>query len=174
MKRIKKFLTTLPDDCVYDVMPSPVGDLLLIASNKGLRCILWQDELNTDLCQSILVNYKVDSNNIFLNTTKQQLTEYFSNKRKTFNIKLDVIGTPFQKSAWQQLSQIPYGETINYGEQARRLSDSNKARAVGMANGMNPISIIIPCHRVIGKNGSLTGFGGGLDNKQFLLQLEQK
>jgi methylated-DNA-[protein]-cysteine S-methyltransferase len=103
---------------------------------------------------------------------QKQLREYFAGQRIYFSVPLVIAGTIFQKKAWEQLLSIPYGETISYGEQAKRLGDLKKARAVGAANGKNPISIIIPCHRVIGKNGNLTGFGGGLKNKQYLIELE--
>ncbi len=103
-----------------------------------------------------------------------QLDAYFNGNLKTFDLDLDIQGTEFQKSVWQELVKIPYGETIHYGEMARRIGNPNACRAVGMANGKNPISIIIPCHRVIGKDGSLTGFGGGMDVKKQLLEFEQK
>ena len=103
-----------------------------------------------------------------------QLDAYFNGNLKTFDLDLDIQGTEFQKSVWQELLKIPYGETIHYGEMAERIGNPNACRAVGMANGKNPISIIIPCHRVIGKDGSLTGFGGGMDVKKKLLELEQK
>ena len=103
---------------------------------------------------------------------KKQLGEYFAGKRTRFDIDLAPEGTPFQLAAWRQLRRIPYGETISYGEQARRMGRPKSSRAVGGANGENPISIIVPCHRVIGSDGRLTGFGGGLDVKRRLLELE--
>jgi methylated-DNA-[protein]-cysteine S-methyltransferase len=107
-----------------------------------------------------------------------QLDAYFDGSLKQFNLALDidfkVSGTPFQQRVWQELLNIPYGETISYGELANRIGNPKAFRAVGLANGKNPISIIIPCHRVIGKDGSLTGFGGGIDVKKQLLSLEQK
>jgi len=103
---------------------------------------------------------------------KKQLGEYFSGKRKTFDLKLAPEGTPFQLAAWKQLRRIPYGKTISYGEQARRMGNPKAARAVGAANRENPISIIVPCHRVIGADGKLTGYGGGLGKKKRLLDLE--
>ena len=112
--------------------------------------------------------------NLLQPQTEKQLSEYFSGKRKDFDIPLAPKGTVFQLMAWRELSKIPYGETISYGEQARRVGDIKKARAVGMANGQNPISIIIPCHRVIGSSGVLTGYAGGLDVKEKLLLHEQK
>ena len=106
--------------------------------------------------------------------TSQQLTEYFDGKRKTFNLPLALRGTDFQIKVWKALQNIPYGETRSYGEIAAITGNPKASRAVGMANNRNPIVIIIPCHRVIGHNGSLTGFGGGLELKRQLLELEQK
>jgi len=103
---------------------------------------------------------------------ESQLREYFAGKRTVFDIPLAPEGTEFQKLCWQQLARIPYGQTISYGEQARRLGRPNSARAVGAANGKNPIGIIIPCHRVIGASGNLTGFAGGIETKRKLLVLE--
>ena len=105
---------------------------------------------------------------------QQQLAEYFNGQRKVFELDLDPQGTDFQKKVWKQLIKIPYGQTVSYGELARRIGNPKASRAVGMANGRNPISIIIPCHRVIGSNGSLTGFGGGIEVKQYLLDLESR
>ena len=104
---------------------------------------------------------------------RAQLDAYFRGERKTFALPLDARGTPFQERVWQELVKIPYGRTISYGELACRIGNPKASRAVGMANGKNPIGIIIPCHRVIGKNGSLTGFGGGLDIKAKLLEFEK-
>ena len=103
-----------------------------------------------------------------------QLEAYFKGELKTFDLQLNLCGTCFQKRVWQELVNIPYGETVSYGELAERIGNPKACRAVGLANGKNPISIIIPCHRVIGKNGSLTGFGGGLDVKKKLLEMEKK
>lgn len=103
---------------------------------------------------------------------KKQLGEYFKGKRQKFDVKLAPDGTPFQLAAWRQLRKIPYGKTISYGEQAKRMGNPKASRAVGGANGKNPISIIVPCHRVIGASGKLTGFGGGLPKKKKLLDLE--
>ena len=103
----------------------------------------------------------------------KQLHEYFSGDRRTFDLPLDLKGTPFQLQAWHALLEIPYGETLTYGEQAVAISNPKAVRAIGLANGKNPISIIVPCHRVIGKNGTLTGYGGGIERKKFLLQLEK-
>jgi methylated-DNA-[protein]-cysteine S-methyltransferase len=105
---------------------------------------------------------------------RDQLEEYFKGERTRFDLELNLQGTVFQKKVWQELVKIPYGETISYGQLANRIGNPKASRAVGMANGKNPIAIIVPCHRVIGKNGSLTGFGGGLEVKKTLLELEQQ
>ena len=101
-----------------------------------------------------------------------QLAEYFAGERREFDLALDPQGTSFQLAAWRQLEEIPYGETITYGEQARRLGQASAARAVGAANGRNPLAIVVPCHRVVGADGKLVGFGGGLEAKRYLLNLE--
>lgn len=145
-------------------MASPVGALTLIASPQGLHGILWE----TDECP-VLPRSPAEPTIV---ATRQQLQEYFEGKRKIFDLPLAPTGTDFQIQAWNQLLHIPYGHTRSYGEQAAGLGDKKKARAVGMANGRNPISIVIPCHRVIGSNGALVGFGGGLDIKAILLRLE--
>jgi len=107
-----------------------------------------------------------------LDQTVQQLQEYFSGTRTEFKIPVAPDGTDFQKAVWQELQKIPYGQTISYIELARRMGDEKKTRAVGLANGKNPISIVIPCHRVIGANGHLVGYGGGIENKRWLIDFE--
>ncbi len=166
-------LQKLPSDAAYDEMPSPVGTLTIIGSPLGLHAILWDSDRPHSACETIINTLSRSATETVIIATKQQLSEYFQGQRQIFDLPLVFNGTPFQNQAWQQLLQIPYGQTISYGEQARKIGDKNKARAVGMANGLNPISIVIPCHRVIGSNGRLVGFGGGLNNKAFLLQLEQ-
>ena len=104
---------------------------------------------------------------------REQLAEYFAGERQTFDVPLKLAGTPFQQRVWQELTRIPYGETITYAELARRMGKPTAMRAVGHANGRNPVSIIVPCHRVIGASGKLTGYGGGRDKKEFLLALER-
>ena len=107
-----------------------------------------------------------------LRAARRELEEYFAGDRREFSLALEPVGTPFQMRVWQALQTIPYGETISYGELARRIGNPGAVRAVGLANGRNPLSIIVPCHRVIGADGSLTGYGGGLERKRFLLALE--
>lgn len=150
-------------------MASPVGTLTLVASEKGLAAILWE---NDDPARVPLGALTEDGEDPVLQETERQLDEYFSGKRKTFSIPLDFNGTDFQKAVWNALLTIPYGETRSYGEIAVQLGNPKAVRAVGAANGRNPISIIAPCHRVIGSNGKLTGFAGGLEAKSLLLRLE--
>ncbi len=164
----KKIMKSLPENATYDEVNSPVGTLTIITSPKGLHAVLWDNEPNN------LKKYARSKNEKTILQTKKQLKEYFEGKRKVFDLPLVLDGTDFQIQAWKQLSKIPYAKTLSYGEQAAKIGDKNKARAVGMANGKNPISIIIPCHRVIGANGKLVGFGGGLDKKEYLLKLEQR
>lgn len=148
-------------------MNSKVGPLYLVASEKGLKGVLWRKPsismgpVNSDAIQDIL------------QATEQQLKEYLEGRRQTFDLILDVDGTEFQKKVWQQLSRIPYGKTCSYKDIAVLLNDKNASRAVGTANGRNPISIIVPCHRVISSDGSLGGYAGGLDIKTQLLTLEK-
>jgi methylated-DNA-[protein]-cysteine S-methyltransferase len=168
-------LQCLPENIAYDVMNSPVGTLTILASPMGVHRILWQHEISTQTAKgAMLATIKHDPHLAMILKVKQQLTEYFQGKRQVFDVPICLEGSAFQIQAWQELRKIPYGQTISYKEQARRIGDTRKARAVGMANGANPISIIVPCHRVIGSNGKLTGFGGGLENKAFLLHLESK
>ncbi len=155
-----------PVTAVFDELETPVGLLKIIASERGVHAIVWEHESIPPIAR--------DKKHPLIIKVKQQLTEYFKGTRQQFDLPLAPMGTAFQLQAWQALRKIPYGKTISYGEQAKRLGDKNKARAVGMANGKNPISIVVPCHRVIGANGQLTGFGGGLENKAWLLGHEQK
>jgi methylated-DNA-[protein]-cysteine S-methyltransferase len=150
-------------------MPSPVGRLKLIGSDRGLAAILWEkDRPNRVRVKAT----KKDPEHPVLVETQRQLEEYFAGERRTFTVTLDFIGTDFQKSVWVELLKIPFGETRTYGQIAKKLGNANAMRAVGAANGRNPISIIAPCHRVIGASGKLTGFAGGLETKARLLNLE--
>lgn len=162
----------LPEECVYDEMNSPVGRLTIIASKDALHAILWETDCASELYKTLMKSLERFSNNKIIVETKKQLHEYFEGRRKKFELPLAPNGTEFQVQAWKQLQKIPYGQTISYGEQAEKMGDKKKARAVGMANGRNPISIVVPCHRVIGSNGKLVGFGGGLSCKQWLLDHE--
>lgn len=168
-----KGIRCLPSDAVYDEVNSPVGKLTLITSGHGLHAILWDIDRQNQKYEKIICDLRQSRNEKTILKTTHQLAEYFQGKRKIFDLPLVLNGTDFQHQTWQQLLKIPYATTISYGEQAAKIGDKNKARAVGMANGLNPISIVIPCHRVIGSNGHLTGFGGGLDKKEYLLNLEK-
>lgn len=156
----------------YSVIASPVGKLRLVCSDKALCAVLFENSRTTVLARDFLL--KKNDRHPLLVDAETQLAEYFAGQRTQFNLPLDAKGSVFQMKAWRELRNIPYGETISYGEQARRVGDAKKARAVGMANGRNPLSIIVPCHRVIGASGELTGFGGGLKVKKYLLDLEKK
>lgn len=156
-------------DYSYTYMNSPVGRLTLIGSDKGLAAVLWEnDRPNRVHAKAIREN---DEEPVLVET-KRQLQEYFEGKRDSFSIPLDMIGTGFQKQVWQALTTIPYGETRSYKQIAGQIGNLAAIRAVGAANGRNPVSIIVPCHRVIGSSGSLTGFAGGLQAKAYLLTLE--
>jgi methylated-DNA-[protein]-cysteine S-methyltransferase len=154
----------------YKVMESPIGQLKLVASNNGLVAILWEKDSPRRVLLSELV---ANERNSVLLETERQLSEYFSGKRKAFSIPLDMRGTRFQKDVWEALLAIPFGETRSYGQLAIQLGNPRATRAVGAANGRNPVSIIVPCHRIIGSSGKLTGFAGGLDRKAHLLGLEK-
>ena len=157
-------------ELVSTVMDTPVGPLTIVVSADGVRAILWPDE---DPDRGRPTTIPADADHPVIVATVAQLTEYFDGERQEFDLPLDPIGTDFQQAAWSALRTIPYGTTVSYGEQAARMGDRRKARAVGAANGRNPISIVVPCHRVVGSNGSLTGFAGGLDTKAWLLDHER-
>ena len=173
MKKAKAILA-LPKDATFDETNSPVGKLVIITSTAGLHAILWDIDMKNPVYRKMLVGLTRSKTEKTLLETKKQLSEYFKRERTLFDLPLILNGTDFQIQAWKQLLKIPYAKTISYGEQAKRLGDKNKARAVGMANGQNPISIVVPCHRVIGSNGNLVGFGGGLEKKAYLLELEKR
>jgi methylated-DNA-[protein]-cysteine S-methyltransferase len=154
---------------VYKTIVSPIGGLKLVANEKGLAAILWE---NDDPRRVPMGPASEDKMHPVLLEVEKQLGEYFSGKRKSFLVPLDFNGTEFQKQVWQALLTIPFGETRSYGQLARQLGKPKAARAVGAANGKNPIAIIAPCHRVIGSSGALTGFAGGLEAKADLLSLE--
>jgi len=142
---------------------SPIGVISIgTVNNKIASC---------DFVSHKMINDKLSP---FLGEVIEQFDEYFHGKRFKFNLELHLVGTDFQLKIWNELLKIPYGETISYKGLAKKIGNSNAARAVGNANGKNPISIIIPCHRVIGSNGNLTGYGGGTDRKQWLLDFEKK
>jgi methylated-DNA-[protein]-cysteine S-methyltransferase len=153
----------------YQDVESPVGRLRLMASGEALVGIWFSKGRDATRGESWMTNDSIP----VLERTRVQLAEYFGGKRRDFDLPLDPRGTDFQRRVWRLLLRIPYGETTSYGALARELGDAGAARAVGLANGSNPIPIVIPCHRVIGADGSLTGFGGGLAIKSALLDLER-
>jgi methylated-DNA-[protein]-cysteine S-methyltransferase len=149
---------------------TPVGVLTLVASDRGLRALLWP-KLSPQRA-GISPRPHRNPDHPILQQTTQQLDEYCAGSRTSFDVPLDLEGTRFQLAAWRSLADIPFGATTTYGRQAAALGTPTAARAVGAANGANPVCIVLPCHRVIGADGSLTGFGGGLPTKQWLLDHE--
>jgi methylated-DNA-[protein]-cysteine S-methyltransferase len=151
-------------------MASPVGTLTLVASDAGLAAILWE---NDDPDRVRLGTMIEEDSHPLLVETEAQLSDYFAGRRAAFTLPLAFEGTGFQRAVWAALLTIPFGETRSYGEIARQIGRPGASRAVGAANGRNPISIVAPCHRVIGANGKLTGFAGGLEAKAWLLDMER-
>ncbi|NQV96906.1 MAG: methylated-DNA--[protein]-cysteine S-methyltransferase [Acidimicrobiaceae bacterium] len=150
------------------VIATPIGKLTLVASAKGLCEVNFgSDKRAGTTFQSAVIRRHLD-------VTERQLREYFGGKRKRFSLKLDLSGTAFQESAWRALATIPYGQTISYSQQAKRIRKPLAVRAVGSANGKNPVAIVLPCHRVISADGSLGGYAGGLGIKRKLLALESR
>jgi methylated-DNA-[protein]-cysteine S-methyltransferase len=154
---------------VYATLASPVGQLTLTAANDSLTGVSFETSRRVHHLESA----REDAENPVLQLAAQQLREYFACERRAFDLPLAMEGTEFQKRVWAELLRIPFGKTRSYGEMAMLLGDPKCTRAVGLANGSNPIAIVIPCHRVIGASGSLVGFGGGLRNKSLLLDLER-
>lgn len=152
-------------------LQSPVGPLRLVASPQGLVAVLWPEdrEGRVRFASEPLPGHDA---NPHLRQAAAELREYFAGRRRSFGVALDPHGTEFQKSVWRALATIPFGETRSYAEIARQIKKPTASRAVGAANGRNPLSIIVPCHRVIGSNGALTGFAGGISAKEYLLRLE--
>ncbi len=159
---------TYPSDLFSVHVPSPVGPLLLVAGDTHLHGI-WFSKSRHPMPAGMQPR---DGDNAVLRETRTQLDAYFAGKRRGFELPLHPVGTAFQCAVWMALRDIPYGTTCSYSDIARGIGKPDAVRAVGAANGRNPIPIVVPCHRVIGADGSLTGFGGGLPTKQFLLQLE--
>lgn len=153
----------------FRIIDSPVGRLTLVARRDRLAAILWENDRPGRVRLDAMHE---DREHPVLLETERQLKEYFAGTRRRFDLPLDFAGTDFQKKVWQALLTIPFGETCSYSGIARQIGHPDAVRAVGAANGRNPISIVAPCHRVVGANGSLTGFAGGLDAKQWLLTLE--
>lgn len=165
-------MTTTMIETTYETreLDSPVGVLTLVASEVGLRAILWpgDDPRRAGLAGATLAPGRSG----VADEAAGQLAEYFAGERSAFDVPLDLQGTPFQRAAWEALATIPFGETRTYAEQAAHIGRPNATRAIGAANGRNPISIVLPCHRVVGSDGSLTGFAGGLEVKAALLAFE--
>jgi methylated-DNA-[protein]-cysteine S-methyltransferase len=155
----------------YKTIDSPVGRLKLVASDKGLVAVLWENDKPNRVRLGAMI---ADQRHPILLVTERQLEQYFAGERKTFSVPLDMRGTSFQKNVWEALLAIPFGETRSYGQLAKQLGNARAMRAVGAANGRNPVSIIVPCHRVIGSSGKLIGFAGGLETKARLLSLEEQ
>lgn len=175
---------TTTDMHYYTTYPSPLGELTLIATDKGLRAVAWSEEAwqNDEIdvaelppCDDQACKQMRSPDHPVLSATVEQLDEYFGSSRCEFDLPLDLRGTEFQQQAWRALATIPAGQTATYGEQAKRIGRPKAVRAVGNANGRNPVPIVLPCHRVIGSTGALTGYSGagGLDTKQFLLDHER-
>jgi methylated-DNA-[protein]-cysteine S-methyltransferase len=151
---------------ISTVLDSPVGSLTLISNGAALTDVQFENP-------RYAYTPAPAGNDAILDAARRQLDQYFAGKLRAFDLPLAPQGTAFQQRVWQALLAIPYGMTRSYGQQAAAIGSPQASRAVGLANGRNPISIIIPCHRVIGANGSLTGYGGGMERKQLLLELEQ-
>ena len=152
-----------------EIDDSPVGPLLLAGNSDALHVLAFGVGSRP---REIDAGWTLDTKGV-LTSVRTELDRYFAGKLRQFSAKLAFNGTAFQNRVWQELTRIPYGETISYLDLANRIDNPKAVRAVGLANGANPIAIIVPCHRVIGSNGSLTGFGGGLPNKRALLELEK-
>jgi len=159
----------VPAVYVSKTIPSPVGKLTLVGSDAGLAAILWENDNPRRVPLPIAHE---DATHPVLMEAAGQLDDYFAGRREQFNLRLDFHGTEFQKRVWNALLAIPFGQTRSYGQIAEEIGSPKAVRAVGAANGRNPISIVAPCHRVIGASGSLTGFAGGLEAKALLLELE--
>jgi methylated-DNA-[protein]-cysteine S-methyltransferase len=153
------------DELVTATVDTPIGTLTLVATVAGLRELRWPGAPPPDLPAGTSGP---------LERAADELTDYFAGRLQRFEVPLDLTGTAFQLRHWASLAAIPYGTTTTYGELARRQGNPSRARAIGAANGANPVPIVLPCHRVVGTNGSLTGFGGGLEVKRFLLDHESR
>jgi methylated-DNA-[protein]-cysteine S-methyltransferase len=157
----------MTEQLMHTTVDSPIGELLLVGDGEALTGLYMQEGRTRFAVRSSW--RRADEP---FAEAREQLGEYFAGERTGFELPLRMAGTEFERSVWGELERIPYGQTTSYGEIARRLGRPDRARAVGAANGRNPISIVVPCHRVIGADGSLTGYGGGLERKRFLLELE--
>ena len=152
----------------YTVVPSPIGNLLLTSDGEALT------GLHMDTADGFAIDPEWEEDATVFADAAKQLAAYFAGELKAFDLPLALAGTPFQKRVWAELRRIPFGETISYLELARRVGNPKASRAVGSANGQNPVAVIVPCHRVIARDGTLGGFGGGLDRKEWLLSHEKR
>jgi len=152
----------------YDQFESPHGTMLIAATEKGLAGVYFKGQKHFPKKRE----WRRDARHPVLRQARRELKEYFACKRQRFHVALAPDGTPFQRSVWKQISKVAFGKTASYGELARRAGHAGSARAAGAATGRNPLSVIVPCHRIIGANGSLTGYAGGLKRKRALLALE--
>jgi methylated-DNA-[protein]-cysteine S-methyltransferase len=168
--------TTSPVEAELAVarIDSPVGTLSLVASSRGLRAVLWPLDVGTEQASRVRLGGLIRRSTPVLDEAERQLHEYFEGARLAFELPLDLQGTSFQRTVWLSLADVGFGKTRTYGEQAERLGRPTAVRAVAAANGRNPLSIVLPCHRIVGANGSLTGYAGGLDNKARLLDHERR
>jgi methylated-DNA-[protein]-cysteine S-methyltransferase len=157
----------------HAVIDSPIGPLTLVADDGKLAGLYMEVRGHEPDAATLGHPGTLDDDEV-LAETASQLKSYFAGELTSFDLPLSLEGTDFQRAVWAGLRDIPYGETISYGELARRIGQPSASRAVGLANGRNPVSIVVPCHRVVGSDGSLTGYGGGLGRKQYLLALEQR
>ncbi|OFZ90519.1 MAG: hypothetical protein A2W21_07835 [Betaproteobacteria bacterium RBG_16_66_20] len=153
----------------YDTFESPHGGMLLVASDDGLAGVYFDRQKHHPRLQA---DWKRNPRHRVLQQAKRELEEYFAGRRKRFEVALAPEGTSFQRAVWKAISSVAFGKTISYGELARRAGCAGSARAAGAATGRNPIGIIVPCHRIVGSNGALTGYAGGLSRKRALLALE--
>jgi methylated-DNA-[protein]-cysteine S-methyltransferase len=151
----------------YTTIDSPIGELLLVGDGESLHCLSMQDGR-----RPMRIDHRWERRDDAYGDVRRQLEEYFTGSRRSFDVPLSLHGNEFELRVWSALREIGYGETASYGEVATRVGAPSAARAVGLANGRNPIAVIVPCHRVIGADGSLTGYGGGLERKRLLLDLE--
>jgi len=152
---------------LYTVIESPIDDLLLVGDDEALHRLDMREGR-----RPVAIDPRWQRDDDAFADVRAQLDEYFAGSRREFELEFELHGNPFERRVWQALCEIPYGETVSYGEVARAIGAPDAPRAVGLANGRNPIAVIVPCHRVIGANGSLTGYGGGLERKRRLLDLE--
>lgn len=163
-----QILKQLPRDTVWENVSSPLGSLTVLASDDGVHAIAFE----SDQAEQAKINLPRAVNHPTIDAAVEQLAMYFDGKLKIFDLPLDLRGTNFQKRVWNLLSDIPFGETRTYGDLARALDNAGASQAVGAANGKNPVAIVVPCHRVIGASGHLTGYAGGMEKKKFLLEHE--